>query len=62
MYMHECCTGSVTVDRTPAFTPEVRLMHPPVSQEVGSSMLLTLSSLQSALHKETTIASFSRNF
>ncbi|RZC39715.1 hypothetical protein BDFB_011200 [Asbolus verrucosus] len=28
MYMHECCIASVTVDRTPALQPEVRLMHP----------------------------------
>lgn len=28
MYMHECCIANVTVDRTPALQPEVRLMHP----------------------------------
>lgn len=34
MYMHEWCTVSVTVDRTPALIPEVHLMHPLGCQEV----------------------------
>lgn len=34
VYAWVLCTSTVTVDRAPTFVQEVRLMHPPVSQEV----------------------------
>ena len=45
MYMHECCIANVTVDRTPALQPEVRLMHP---QSTGDQLPYQLQPKEAA--------------